>query len=226
MKLLINALIKFTAGLILVGLLLFLPAFTFNYLGAWLFIGLLFIPMFIMGVVMLIKAPKLLEKRLNNKEKEKTQKGVIAFSGLIFPIGFILSALDFRFAWSEVPTWLVICASALFWIGYIMYAEVMREKILRLTNDEIPHGTAVVIEAFEEKKDLISIRAEIFCERESHKGILIGKHGATLKKIGTYAREDLEAFLGVKVYLNLWIKVKENWRDSAAQVANFGFIDE
>ena len=105
-------------------------------------------------------------------------------------------------------------------------AEVIREKILRLTNDEIPHGTAVVIEAFEEKKDLVSIRAEIFCERESHKGILIGKHGATLKKIGTYAREDLEAFLGVKVYLNLWVKVKENWRDNAAQVANFGFIDE
>ena len=128
MKLLINALIKFTAGLILVGLLLFLPAFTFNYPGAWLFIGLLFIPMFIMGVVMLIKAPKLLEKRLNNKEKEKTQKGVIALSGLIFPIGFVLSALDFRFAWSEVPTWLVTFASALFLIGYIMYAEVMREN--------------------------------------------------------------------------------------------------
>ena len=105
-------------------------------------------------------------------------------------------------------------------------AEVIREKILRLTNDEIPHGTAVVIEAFEEKKDLVSIRAEIFCERESHKGILIGKHGATLKKIGTYAREDLEAFLGVQVYLNLWVKVKENWRDNAVQVANFGFIDE
>lgn len=128
MKLLINALIKFTAGLILVGLLLFLPAFTFNYPGAWLFIGLLFIPMFIMGIVMLIKAPKLLEKRLNNKEKEKTQQGVIALSGLIFPIGFILSALDFRFSWSEVPTWLVTLASALFLIGYIMYAEVMREN--------------------------------------------------------------------------------------------------
>ena len=128
MKLLINALIKFTAGLILVGFLLFLPAFTFNYPGAWLFIGLLFIPMFIMGIVMLIKAPKLLEKRLNNKEKEKTQQGVIALSGLIFPIGFILSALDFRFSWSEVPTWLVTLASALFLIGYIMYAEVMREN--------------------------------------------------------------------------------------------------
>ncbi len=105
-------------------------------------------------------------------------------------------------------------------------AEIIREKILRLTNDEIPHGTAVVIEAFEEKKNLISIRAEIFCERESHKGILIGKNGATLKKIGTYAREDLEKFLDVKVYLNLWVKVKENWRDNAVQVANFGFRDE
>ncbi len=105
-------------------------------------------------------------------------------------------------------------------------AEIIREKILRLTNDEIPHGTAVVIEAFEEGKELISIRAEIFCERESHKGILIGKHGATLKRIGTYAREDLEKFLGTKVYLNLWVKVKENWRDSAAQVANFGFREE
>lgn len=105
-------------------------------------------------------------------------------------------------------------------------AEIIREKILRTTNDEIPHGTAVVIEAFEEKRELVSIRAEIFCEKESHKGILIGKHGATLKRIGTYAREDLEKFLGVKVYLDLWVKVKENWRDSAAQVANFGFIDE
>lgn len=105
-------------------------------------------------------------------------------------------------------------------------AEIIREKILRLTNDEIPHGTAVVIEAFEEKKDMVSIRAEIFCEKESHKGILIGKNGAALKRIGTYAREDLEAFLGVKVYLNLWVKVKENWRDSAAQVTNFGFVDD
>lgn len=105
-------------------------------------------------------------------------------------------------------------------------AEIIREKILRLTNDEIPHGTAVVIEDFTENANLVSIRAEIFCERESHKGILIGKNGATLKKIGTYAREDLEKLLGVQVYLNLWVKVKENWRDNAAQVANFGFREE
>jgi len=144
MKLLINALIKFTAGLILVGLLLFLPAWTIRYPGAWLFIGLLFIPMFIMGVVMLIKAPKLLEKRLNNKEKEKTQKGVIALSGLIFPVGFVLSALDFRFSWSEVPTWLVVLASALFLIGYIMYAEVMRENAYLSRTVEVQKDQKVI----------------------------------------------------------------------------------
>ena len=90
-------------------------------------------------------------------------------------------------------------------------------------DDEIPHGTAVVIEEFKEKKDLISIRAEIFCEREAHKRILIGKNGEMLKKIGSYAREDLEKFFGIQVYLNLWVKVKENWRDSDFLVANFGY---
>lgn len=144
MRLIVDGLIKFTAGLILVGLLLFLPAFTFNYPGAWLFIGLLFIPMLIMGIVMLIKAPKLLEKRLNNKEKEKTQQGVIALSGLIFPAGFVLSALDFRFSWSEVPTWLVITASALFLIGYIMYAEVMRENAYLSRTVEVQEDQKVI----------------------------------------------------------------------------------
>ena len=102
-------------------------------------------------------------------------------------------------------------------------AEFIREKILRLMDDEIPHGTAVVIDEFKEKKDLISIRAEIFCEREAHKRILIGKNGEMLKKIGSYAREDLEKFFGIQVYLNLWVKVKENWRDSDFLVANFGY---
>lgn len=102
-------------------------------------------------------------------------------------------------------------------------AEFIREKILRLMDDEIPHGTAVVIEEFKEKKDLISIRAEIFCEREAHKRILIGKNGEMLKKIGSYAREDLQKFFGMQVYLNLWVKVKENWRDSDFLVANFGY---
>lgn len=109
-------------------------------------------------------------------------------------------------------------------------AEFIREKILRLLDDEIPHGTAVVIEEFKEKKDLISIRAEIFCEREAHKRILIGKKGEMLKKIGSYAREDLEKFFGTRIYLDLWVKVKVNWRDSEFLVANFGYdqkkIDE
>ena len=102
-------------------------------------------------------------------------------------------------------------------------AEIIREKLLRTLDDEIPHGTAVVIESFAEEEGRLNIRAEIFCEKESHKGIIIGKHGATLKLIGTRAREDLEAFFGIKVYLDLWVKVKKNWRDSVANLANFGY---
>lgn len=102
-------------------------------------------------------------------------------------------------------------------------SEIIREKILRLLSEEIPHGTAVVIEAFEEGKKLIKIRAEIFCERESHKRIILGKHGSMLKTIGTYAREDLEKFFGIQVFLDLWVKVKENWRDSVFQLSNFGY---
>ena len=104
--------------------------------------------------------------------------------------------------------------------------EIIREKLLRTLNKEIPHGTAVVIEEFKEEKNIIRIRAEIFCEKASHKGIIVGKNGAALKLVGTYAREDLEKFLGTKVYLNLWVKVKENWRESAATVGNFGYRDE
>lgn len=105
-------------------------------------------------------------------------------------------------------------------------AEIIREKILRTLNKEIPHGTAVVIEEFKDERTLISIRAEIFCEKASHKGIIVGKNGAALKLIGTYAREDLERLFGTKVYLNLWVKVKENWRESARTVSNFGYRDE
>ena len=101
-------------------------------------------------------------------------------------------------------------------------AEIIREKILRTLNKEVPHGTAVVIEEFKDEKSLVSIRAEIFCEKASHKGIIVGKNGASLKLIGSYAREDLERLLGTKVYLNLWVKVKENWRESARTVENFG----
>lgn len=102
-------------------------------------------------------------------------------------------------------------------------AEIIREKLLRMLSKEIPHGTAVVIEEFKDEETLISVRAEIYCEKASHKGIIVGKNGETLKKIGTFAREDMENFFGVKVYLNLWVKVKENWRDNDFNLNNFGF---
>ncbi len=108
----------------------------------------------------------------------------------------------------------------------MLVAEIIREKLLRTLNDEIPHGTAVVIEAFEEKPTLIKIRAEIFCEKDSHKGIIIGKKGAALKKVGVWAREDMEAFFGVQVHLDLWVKVKENWRDNAGLLNSFGFNED
>ncbi len=105
-------------------------------------------------------------------------------------------------------------------------AEIIREKLLRTLDEEIPHGTAVVIEEFKEKRDSVSIRAEIYCEKDSHKGIIIGKHGATIKLIGTHAREDIEKMLGTRVYLDLYVRVKENWRDSTFNLANFGYREE
>jgi GTP-binding protein Era len=105
-------------------------------------------------------------------------------------------------------------------------AEIIREKLLRLLDEEIPHGTAVTIEDYVEKKNIIEIRAEIYCEKEAHKKIIIGKNGATLKKAATFAREDIEAMTGKQVYLNLWVKVKENWRDSELNMARLGFKKE
>lgn len=107
-----------------------------------------------------------------------------------------------------------------------MAAEIIREKMLRLLADEIPHGVAVIVESFEESPKIIKIRAEIFCEKDSHKPIIIGKRGEMLKKIGTMAREDMESLFGIKVFLDLWVKVKENWRETNATIANFGFKDE
>ncbi len=104
-----------------------------------------------------------------------------------------------------------------------IFAEIIREKVLRLLDDEIPHGVAVSVEDFSEKKGLLSVRAEIYCERESHKRIIIGKNGSMLKKIGTYAREDAEQIFETKVFLDLWVKVKENWRDRPALLNDFGF---
>jgi len=105
-------------------------------------------------------------------------------------------------------------------------SEIIREKILRTMDKEIPHGVAVVIEEFKEEDTLVSIRAEIFCEKASHKGIIVGKGGEGLKRIGSYARADLEKMLEKKVYLNLWVKVKENWRESARAVGNFGYQED
>ena len=106
-------------------------------------------------------------------------------------------------------------------------AELVREKLLKCLDKEIPHGTAVEITRFSEREDgVVEIDATIFCEKDSHKGIIIGKHGAMLKKIGELARTDIESFLGTKVFLQTWVKVKENWRDSMAQLRNFGYNNE
>lgn len=128
MKLIINALTKFICGFLLIGLLLFLPAGTLKYTGAWIFILLLFIPIFILGVILFIKNPELLKKRLDGKEKEKTQKGVVALSGLVFLSAFIVAGLDFRFGWSHIPKTIKIVASVLFVLSYLVYAEVIREN--------------------------------------------------------------------------------------------------
>ncbi|MBR4054201.1 MAG: GTPase Era [Clostridia bacterium] len=107
-----------------------------------------------------------------------------------------------------------------------IFSEIVREKALRLLSEEVPHGIAVAIEEFTEKKDVLVVRAEIFCERASHKRIIIGKDGEMLKKIGTYAREEAQEIFGARVYLDLWVKVKENWRDKPVLLNNFGYNGE
>ena len=128
MKLLINALTKFIVGFVLIGVLIFLPAGTFEYFGGWLFVAVLFIPVFIMGVVLFVKAPELLRKRLEEKEKENTQKIVVLLSALMFIGGFVIAGLDFRFGWSKMPNIVVIISAVLFLFGYMLFAEVMREN--------------------------------------------------------------------------------------------------
>ena len=144
MKLLIEALTKFICGLLLVALLLFLPAGTFCYTYGWLFVGLLFVPMLIAGFVMLAKSPAFLKKRLDAKEKQGTQKGVVVFSGLMFLAGFVVAGLDFRFGWSTMPTWVVITASVLFLVAYALYAEVMRENAFLSRTIQVEEGQTVV----------------------------------------------------------------------------------
>ena len=127
-QLIISALSKLIVGLGMIALFLFLPAGTWQYWQAWLLLALLFIPMIGMGIWLLLSSPDLLAKRLNNKEKEQTQKHIVAISGLMFFGGFILCGLDHRFAWSNVPFGGIITASILFLAGYILYAEVLREN--------------------------------------------------------------------------------------------------
>ena len=105
-------------------------------------------------------------------------------------------------------------------------AEIVREKLLRVLEEEIPHGTAVTIEEWKEEGRLVSIRAEIYCEKASHKGIIIGKGGSLIKKIGSYARQDIEKMLDSKVFLDLYVRVKENWRDRDFNISDFGYREE
>lgn len=144
MKLWMEALTKFFCGLVLVGLLIFLPAGTLSYPYGWLLIGLLFGPMLIAGFVMLAKSPAFLKKRLDAKEKQATQKGVVALSGLMFIAGFVVAGLDFRFGWSAMPTWVVVAASVLFLVAYALYAEVMRENAYLSRTIQVEAGQTVV----------------------------------------------------------------------------------
>ena len=143
-KLFLQAIIKFIAGVIIIGLLLFIPANTINYWNAWLFMALLFVPMFIAGIVMMVKSPELLKKRLNAKEKESEQKQVILFSGLMFLVGFTIAGLNYRYQWINLPNWLVIAASIIFVIAYILYAEVLRENAYLSRTIEVQENQKVV----------------------------------------------------------------------------------
>lgn len=144
MKLLCNALIKVTLGIVLVGAMVFLPAGTLAFVKGWLFMGLLFIPMVIAGFVMLFKAPKLLEKRLDVKEKQGEQKLVVGFSGLMFIAGFVVAGLDYRFSWSKMPMAVTIVASVLFLAAYALYAEVLRENAYLSRTVKVQEGQTVI----------------------------------------------------------------------------------
>lgn len=143
-KLFFQAIIKFLLGLIIVGLLLFIPANSFEYWNAWLFISLLFVPMFMAGIILMIKNPELLRKRLNAKEKENDQKQVIAFSGLMFISGFILAGFNFRFNWITIPNIVIIISSVLFVLSYILYAEVLRENTYLSRTIEVQNNQEVI----------------------------------------------------------------------------------
>lgn len=143
-KLLMDALVKFFSGLVLMGLLLFLPAGSFSYWQAWLLIGILFVPMFLAGLVMLAKSPELLRRRLNAKEEQTEQKWVIALSGLMFVACFVLAGLNFRFGWLRLPDWVAWAGAAVFLLGYLLFAEVLRENAWLSRTIEVREEQTVV----------------------------------------------------------------------------------
>ena len=143
-KLFLSAIAKFAAGVILIGALLFLPAGTLHYPQGWLLMGILFIPMFLAGLVMMAKNPALLKSRLNAKEKEREQSLVVKLSGLMFLVGFILAGLSFRFGWLMLPRWVSILGAALFLASYALYAEVLRENTWLSRTIEVQEGQTVV----------------------------------------------------------------------------------
>ena len=143
-KLLLQAFIKFICGVVLVGLLIFWPAGTLKYFNGWLFMGILFIPMLIAGIVMLFKSPELLKTRLNAKEKSKEQNVVIKLSGLMFLAGFIVAGLHFRFDWYVLPKPIVLGAAVLFLCGYLLYAEVLRENAYLSRTIEVRENQKVI----------------------------------------------------------------------------------
>ena len=143
-KLFAQAIGKFLVGLILFGVLLFVPAETICYPNGWLLIALLFIPMFIAGLVMMVKNPVLLKKRLNAKEEEKEQKAVVVLSGVMFLAAFVVAGLNFRFQWLVLPTWAVMIGAVVFLLAYAMYAEVLRENTYLSRTIEVQENQQVV----------------------------------------------------------------------------------
>ncbi len=143
-KLFSQAIVKFLSGLLIVGLLLFLPAGTFTYWQAWLLIGILFIPMFIAGLIMMKKSPDLLRKRLDVKEEQSEQKAVIALSGLMFLAAFIVAGLNIRFGWILLPGWVSYAAAVLFLLAYALYAEVLRENVWLSRTVEVQENQKVI----------------------------------------------------------------------------------
>ena len=143
-KLFWSAIAKFSLGVVLVGVLIFLPAGSLRFAAGWRLMAILFVPMFLAGLVMMAKNPNLLRSRLNAKEKEREQDLVIKLSGLMFLVGFILAGLDFRFGWSDMPLPVVIAASVIFLIGYGLYAEVMRENAYLSRTVKVEEGQRVV----------------------------------------------------------------------------------